>query len=198
MGGWNRNLRRRVWPGLSRRKPHWAAAATTPVVTVTVAAKRVSWPALIPITPGTALAESTRATTSRRGKTRRSQMVHLDRLRPAAGRRAQQTRHPLVLVWDRTAISPSAARYDRPARGPDWLTVYQLPPTAHEPSTRSSWSLSHTSKYILAGLAKRKLHQLTTATGPKPGSGGAIPAPLLDGFLASTGLDLTALRNPHH
>jgi len=77
----------------------------------------------------------------------------------------------------------------------DWLTVYQLPPYAHELNpVELVWS--HL-KRSLAGLAKRNLHQLTALVKTRLRRMQYRPA-LLDGFLASTGLDLTPFSNPHH
>ena len=77
----------------------------------------------------------------------------------------------------------------------DWLTVCQLPPYAHELNpVEPVWS--HL-KRSLAGLAKRNITELTALVKSplkrmqhRPG--------LLDGFLASTGLDLTPFCNPSH
>jgi len=74
--------------------------------------------------------------------------------------------------------------------GAGLLTVYRLPPYAHELSpVEPVWS--HLKRW-LANLAKRNLAQLTvlvktrfTRMRYRPG--------LLEGFLASTGLDLTRL-----
>jgi DDE superfamily endonuclease len=70
---------------------------------------------------------------------------------------------------------------------PDWLTVYRLPPYAHELNpVEPVWS--HL-KRSLANLAKRNLPQLTALVKTRLKRMQYRPA-LLDGFLASTGLDL--------
>jgi transposase len=77
----------------------------------------------------------------------------------------------------------------------DWLTVYQLPPYAHElDPVELVWS--HL-KRSLANLAKRNLAQLTTLVKTRLRRMQYRPA-LLEGFLTSTGLDLTPFCNPHH
>jgi putative transposase len=77
----------------------------------------------------------------------------------------------------------------------DWLTVYQLPPYAHELNpVEPVWS--HL-KRSLANLAKRNLPQLTALVKTRLRRMQYRPA-LLEGFLASTGLDLTPFCNPHH
>ena len=78
----------------------------------------------------------------------------------------QQLAGPIVLVWDNLNVhisDPMAALIA--AR--DWLTVYRLPPYAHELNpVEPVWS--HL-KRSLANLAKRNLAQLTALI--KPGSG---------------------------
>ena len=77
----------------------------------------------------------------------------------------------------------------------DWLTVYQLPPYAHELNpVERVWS--HL-KRSLANLAKRNLPQLTTLVKTRLKRMQYRPA-LLEGFLACPGLDLTPFCNPHH
>jgi transposase len=77
----------------------------------------------------------------------------------------------------------------------DWLSVYQLPPYAHELNpVEPVWS--HL-KRSLANLAKRNLPQLTALVKTRLRRMLYRPA-LLAGFLASTGLDLTPFNNPHH
>jgi len=75
----------------------------------------------------------------------------------------------------------------------DWLTVFQLPPYAHELNpVELVWS--HL-KRSLANLAKRNLAQLTTLVRTRLKRMQYRPA-LLEGFLASTHLDLTPFCNP--
>ena len=75
----------------------------------------------------------------------------------------------------------------------DWLSVYQFPPYAHELNpVEPVWS--HL-KRSLANLAKRNLAQLTALVKTRLRRMQYRPA-LLDGFLASTGLDLGPFGNP--
>jgi putative transposase len=77
------------------------------------------------------------------------------------------------------------------ARG--WLTVYRLPPYAHELNpVEPVWS--HL-KRSLANLAKRNLAQLIALIKTRLKRMQYRPS-LLDGFLASTRLDLTPFYNP--
>ena len=64
----------------------------------------------------------------------------------------------------------------------------------HGKPTEPVWS--HL-KRSLANLAKRNLLQLTTLVKTRLRKMQYRPA-LLEGFLASTGLDLTPFCNPHH
>jgi hypothetical protein len=78
----------------------------------------------------------------------------------------------------------------------DWLTVYRLPSYAHELNpVEGIWSVL---KRSLANLAKRNLCQLTALVKTRLKRLQYRPG-LLDGFLASTGLDLswaTPVRTP--
>jgi putative transposase len=77
----------------------------------------------------------------------------------------------------------------------DWLTVYRLPPDAHELNpVELVWS--HL-KRSLASLAKRSLPELTSLVKARLTRMQYRPS-LLDGFLASTRLDLAPFGNPHH
>ena len=104
----------------------------------------------------------------------------------------QQLAGPIVLVWDKFNVhisDPMAALIA--AR--DWLTVYRLPPYAHELNpVEPVWS--HL-KRSLANLAKRNLAQLTALIKTRLKRMQYRPS-LLGGFLASTGLDLTPFCNP--
>jgi transposase len=99
-----------------------------------------------------------------------------------------------VVVWDNLNTHVSAAMAELVAAR-DRLTVFQLPPYAHELNPVGLvWSQL---KRSLANLAKRNLAQLTALVKTwlrrmqyRPG--------LLDGFLASTGPDLTPFGNTHH
>jgi putative transposase len=99
----------------------------------------------------------------------------------------QQLAGPLVLVWDNLNSHVSGAMDELiAARG--WLTVYRLPPYAHELNpVEPVWS--HL-KRSLANLAKRNLAQLTALIKTRLKRMQYRPG-MLGGFLASTGLDLT-------
>ena len=77
----------------------------------------------------------------------------------------------------------------------DWLTVYRLPPYAHELNpVEPVWS--HL-KRSLANLAKRNITELTALVKTRLKRMQHRPG-LLDGFLASIQLDLTPFGNPRH
>ena len=106
----------------------------------------------------------------------------------------QQLAGPLVVVWDNLNSHLSAAMTERIATR-EWLTVYQLPPYAHELNpVELVWS--HL-KRSLANMAKRNLTQLTALVKTRLRRMQYRPG-LLDGFLASTRLDLTPFSNTHH
>ena len=90
------------------------------------------------------------------------------------------------MVWDNLNVHVSDAMTGLVAAR-DWLTVYRLPPYAHELNpVEPVWS--HL-KRSLANLAKRNLAQLTALVKTRLKRMQYRPG-LLDGFLASTGLDL--------
>ena len=130
---------------------------------------------------------------SRRGKAQRKGFTEADyaRLLNAAH---QQLGGPLVVIWDNLNTDVSAAMADLiEARG--WLTVCQLPPYAHELNpVEPVWS--HL-KRSLANLAKRDISQLTALVKTRLRRMQYRPG-LLEGFLASTRLDLTLFRNLHN
>jgi putative transposase len=98
------------------------------------------------------------------------------------------------VVWDNLNSHVSAAMAELIAAR-DWLTVCQLPPYARELNpVELAWS--HL-KRSLANLAKRNLSQLTALVKTRLKRMQYRPG-LLDGFLSSTGLDLTPFSNPHH
>jgi transposase len=106
----------------------------------------------------------------------------------------QQLGGPIVVVWDNLNTHVSRAMGELVAAR-DWLTVYQLPPYAHELNpVELVWS--HL-KRSLANLAKRNLSQLTALVRTRL-KRMQYRTGLLDGFLASTGLDLTPFCNPHN
>jgi len=156
--------------------------------------KRVSLAALIAVKPGhrPRLIYRVHAGHGPR-KDRRKGFTETDyaRLLDAAH---QQLGGPLVIVWDNSSTHVSAAMATLIAAR-DWLTVCQLPPYAHELNpVEPVWS--HL-KRSLANLAKRNIGQLTVLVKTRLKRMQYRPT-LLDGFLASTGLDLTPFRNPHH
>jgi putative transposase len=106
----------------------------------------------------------------------------------------QQLGGPIVLVWDNLNAHVSDAMAALIAAR-DWLTVYRLPPYAHELNpVEPVWS--HL-KRSLANLAKHNLAQLTAVIKTRLKRMQYRPN-LLDGFLASTGLDLTPFCNPRN
>ena len=105
----------------------------------------------------------------------------------------QQLGGPLVVVWDNLNTHVSAAMKEL-ITARDWLTVFQLPPYAHELNpVELVWS--HL-KRSLANLAKRNISQLTALVRTRLKRMQYRPT-LLTGFLASTRLDLTPFCNPH-
>jgi hypothetical protein len=105
----------------------------------------------------------------------------------------QQLGGPLVVVWDNLNTHTSAAMKELTAAR-DWLTVFQLPAYAHELNpVELVWSKL---KRSLANMAKRNLAQLTALVRTRLRRMQYQPG-LLDGFLASTHLDLTPFSNPH-
>jgi hypothetical protein len=122
----------------------------------------------------------------RRGTSRRKGFTETDyaALFDAAHR---QLGGPIVLVWDNLNTHVSAVMTEMVAARP-WLTVYRLPPYAHElNSVEPVWS--HL-KRSLANLTKHTLAELTALVKTRLKRMQYRPG-LLDGFLASTGLDLS-------
>jgi putative transposase len=172
----------------------WGRRGCTPVVTVTAGHNtRMSLAALICIKPGHRPRLIYRIHRScARGKDRRKGFTETDyaRLLDAAH---QQLGGPLVVVWDNLNTHISAAMTEL-ITARDWLTVVQLPPYAHELNpVELVWS--HL-KRSLANLAKRNIAQLTVLVKTRLRRMQYRPG-LLDGFLASTRLDLTPFCNPH-
>jgi hypothetical protein len=165
------------------------------VVTVTGGSnKRISLAALIAIRPGCRPRLIYRVHKSRRrGKDQRKGFTETGyaRLLDAAH---QQLGRPLVVMWDNLNSHVSAAMTEL-IEARDWLTVYQLPPYAHELNpVELVWS--HL-KRSLANMAKRNISQLTALVRTRLRRMQYRPG-LLDGFLASTRLDLTPFCNSHH
>jgi DDE superfamily endonuclease len=157
---------------------------------------RLSLAALIAIKPGCRPRLIYRARTGRRpgavpGGRKGFAEADYARLLDAAH---EQLGGPLVVVWDNLNAHVSRAMGELVAAR-DWLTVCQLPPYAHELNpVEPVWS--HL-KRSLANLARRNISQLTALVKTRLKRMQYRPA-LLDGFLASTGLDLTPFCNPHH
>jgi transposase len=173
----------------------WGRRGRTPVVKVTGGSnKRVSLAALIAIKPGLRPRLIYRVHQGRRHRgDQRKGFTETDYARffDAAH---QQLTGPLVVVWDNSNTHVSAAMA-RLIAARDWLAVFQLPPYAHELNpVELVWS--HL-KRSLANLAKRNLAQLTALVKTRLRRMQYRPG-LLDGFLASTGLDLTPFSNTHH
>ena len=127
----------------------------------------------------------------RQGKDRRKGFTETDyaQLLDAAH---QQLGGPLVVVWDNLNTHVSRAMAELIAAR-DWLTIFRLPPYAHELNpVELVWS--HL-KRSLANLAKRNLAQLIALVKTRLKRMQYRPA-LLDGLLASTGLDLTPFNPP--
>jgi putative transposase len=158
------------------------------VVTVTGGHnRRVSLAALIAVKPGCHPRLIYRVHRGRgRGRDRRKGFTETGyaQLLDAAH---QQLGGPLVVVWDNLNTHVSAAMTELIAAR-DWLTVFQLPPYAHELNpVELVWS--HL-KRSLANLAKRDLAQLTALVKTRLRRLQYRPG-LLGGFLAGTRLDLT-------
>jgi transposase len=176
----------------------WGQRGHTPVVKVTGGSnKRVSLAALIALKPGHRPRLIYRVHRMRRDRRRggkeRKGFTEADYARffDAAH---QQLGGPLVVVWDNLNTHVSDEMADLIAAR-DWLTVYRLPPYAHELNpVELVWS--HL-KRSLANLAKRNLAQLTALVKTRLRRMQYRPS-LLQGFLASTRLDLTPFSNTHH
>jgi hypothetical protein len=99
----------------------------------------------------------------------------------------QQLGGPIVLVWDNLNTHVSAAMAELIAARP-WLTVFRLPPYAHELNpVEPVWS--HL-KRSLANLTKHTITELTALVKTRLRRMQYRPG-LLDGFLAIAGLDLS-------
>jgi DDE superfamily endonuclease len=146
-------------------------------------APRLSVAALVAVKPGQRPRLLYRTHRRRRGA-RRKGFTEVDyaALLDAAHR---QLGGPLVLVWDNLNTHVSAAMAELIGARP-WLTVYRLPPYAHELNpVESVWS--HL-KRSLANLTKHTIAELTVLVKTRLKRMQYRPA-LLAGFLASTGLE---------
>ena len=97
-----------------------------------------------------------------------------------------------LLVWDNLNTPVSRAMHELIAAR-SWLRVYRLPPYASELNpVEPAWS---NLKRSLANLTKQDIGQLTALVKTRLKRMQYGPG-LLEGFLASTRLDLTPFRNP--
>ena len=153
---------------------------------------RVSLAALIAIKPGQCPRLIYRVHHARRGEARKG-FTETDyaRLLDAAH---QQLAGPVVLVWDNLNTHVSRVMAEL-VTARDWLTVYRLPPYAHELNpVESVWSAL---KRSLANLVKHNLCELTALAKTRLRKMQYRPG-LLEGFLAGTRLDLTPFCNPQN
>ena len=154
--------------------------------------KRVSVAALIATRPGHRPRLIYRVHKDQRRNDRRKGFTETDyaSLLDAAH---QQLGGPVVAVWDNLNTHISRAMGELIAAR-SWLTVYQLPPYAHELNpVEPVWS--HL-KRSLANLTRHNLAQLTALVKTRLKRMQYRPG-LLGGFLASTGLDLTPFCDAH-
>ena len=164
----------------------WGRRGRTPVVRVTAQnSPRLALAALVATKPGHRPRLIYRTHRSRRRGGRRKGFTEADyaALLDAAH---QQLGGPIVLVWDNLNTHVGAAMAEIITARP-WLTVFRLPPYAHELNpVEPVWS--HL-KRSLANLTKHNLTELTALVKTRLKRMQYRPA-LRAGFLASTGLDL--------
>jgi transposase len=170
----------------------WGRRGQTPVVRVTGGSnKRVSLAALIAVRPGCRPRLIYRVHHGRRSRDdQRKGFTEADYARLLDDAH-QQLGGPLVVVWDglNTHVSHAMAEL---AGARDWLTLFRLPPYAHELNpVESVWSLL---KRSLANLAKLDIGQLTALIKTRLRRMQYRPG-LLGGFLAKTQLDLSNSHN---
>src|SRR3954470_18870394 len=166
----------------------WGRHGRTPVVRVTAAnSPRLSVAALLATRPEHRPRLIYRTHRGRRAR-RRKGFTEADyaALLDAAHR---QLGGPIVVVWDNLSTHTSTAMAELIAARP-WLTVYRLPPYAHELNpVESVWA--HL-KRSLANLTKHTIVELTALVKTRLKRMQHRPA-LLAGFLASTGLEFGPL-----
>jgi DDE superfamily endonuclease len=162
----------------------WGRRGRTPVVRVTAQnAPRLSVAALLATQPGYRPRLIYRTYRGRRGS-RRKGFTEADygALLDAAH---QQLGGPIVLVWDNLNTHVSAAMAQIVAARP-WLTVFRLPPYAHELNpVERVWAQL---KRSLANLTKHNITELTALVKSRLRRMQYRPE-LLTGFLAGTGLE---------
>jgi putative transposase len=163
------------------------------VVTVTGGSnKRVSLAALIAVKPGQRPRLIYRVHARRRppGEKRKG-FTEKEYARPLDAAHAQLA-GPVVLVWDNLNAHVSGVMAELIAAR-DWLTVFRLPPYAHELNpVESVWSVL---KRSLANLVKHNISELTALAKTRLRRMQYRPG-LLEGFLAGTRLDLTPSVTP--
>ena len=151
----------------------WGRRGQTPVVRVTGGSnKRVSLAALIAVRPGQRPRLIYRVHHGRRSRDdQRKGFTEADYARLLDDAH-QQLGGPLVVVWDGLNTHVSHAMADL-AGARDWLTVFRLPPYAHELNpVESVWSLL---KRSLANLAKTR-HRPADRADQDPAQADAVPA----------------------
>jgi len=161
----------------------WGRRGRTPVVRVTAAnSPRLSVAALLATQPAYRPRLIHRTHRGRRGS-RRTGCTEADyaALLDAAH---QQLGGPIVLVWRQLNTHVSAAVAEIVTARP-WLTVYRLPPYAHELNPVEPVRAHQ--KRSLANLTKHTIAELTVLLKTRLRRMQYRP-PLLAGFLASTGL----------
>ena len=152
--------------------------------------KRVSLAALIAVKPGCRprLIYRVHARRTRQDQRKGFTEKEYARLLDAAH---QQLAGPVVLVWDNLNAHVSGVMAELIAAR-DWLTVYRLPPYAHEFNpVEPVWSVL---KRSLANLVKHNISELTALAKTRLRRMQYRPG-LLEGFLAGTRLDLTPFCN---
>ena len=153
--------------------------------------QRVSLAALIAVRPGHRPRLIYRVRKGGRRADKRKGLTEADYAR-LLDQAHQQLAGPVVVVRDNLNTHGSAAMAELVAAR-DWLTVFRLPPYAHELNpVEPVWS--HL-KRSLANLAKRNLAQLTALVKTRLRRM-QYRTGLLEGFLASTRLDLTPFLTP--
>jgi len=153
--------------------------------------QRVSLAALIAVKPGHRPRLIYRVRKGRRRADKRKGLTEADYAR-LLDQAHQQLTGPVVVVWDNLNTHTSAAM-DELVAARDWLTVFRLPSYAHELNpVEPVWS--HL-KRSLANLVKRNLAELTALVKTRLRRM-QYRTGLLEGFLASTRLDLTPFLTP--
>ena len=169
----------------------WGRRGRTPVVRVTAAnSPRLTLAALLATKPGhqpRLIYRTLPGRRRRRGGRKGLTEADYARLLDAAH---QQLGGPIVLIWDNLNTHVSAAMAEIIAAR-SWLTVFRLPPYAHELNpVEPVWA--HL-KRSLANLTKHNLAELTALVKTRLRRMQYRPA-LLAGFLASTRLEYEPFR----